>query len=442
MPEAMGKLVCGQCGKSYLWKPEYAGRTLKCKCGASIRAPGAASAAARPAARTATVVPARAPVTAPAAPPPEDDIENMLAQAGEYDVKDDAPALARPLSRAATVTLMPAGGGAAAVASPGSPLLGYASSIRKPVDESTEKARITDIYIPLALLVLGLGAYIWDAHLWGINNLVGMAGFILVKSIINLVLVFAALLIAIKLIDLGLGPIGPALLKIAAVALLPGAVGDIVTIYTMGMISWGVTILMYWALLYYLFEMDAGEFVMVTGIIWVVQTWVSTLLIILILSSFGVNRPSLIPNPRSSAGGGLFGPPAQPTNPAEQFDITPEGQDKYAEYMIHNDDAVEAREWLKPEHTNHAAIKFSLDTQREWTDKFYAAGAKKVWCADFYKLGVQEASHRLLIEMPDDKKSRAAILQLVADMERHPKEPEDDPGSKYLHIHLAGNFSP
>src|SRR5438128_10730312 len=31
-----GKIVCGACGRQYGWKPELAGRTVKCKCGAAI----------------------------------------------------------------------------------------------------------------------------------------------------------------------------------------------------------------------------------------------------------------------------------------------------------------------------------------------------------------------------------------------------------------------
>ena len=438
MAEAAKKLVCSQCAKSYVWKPEYAGRTLKCKCGASIKAPAPATLAAASPVKTAAAAPARASVAAASPGAAEDDIEKMLGEATEYDIKDEPLAPARPVSRVATVTMMPAGG-AAAVAAPGSPLLGYASSIRKPIDEATEASKITDLYAPLALIVIGLLAYIWDAHLWGISNPISIALFIAIKSVINLVLVFTAVLIAVKLIDLGLGPIGPALLKIAAVALLPGAAGDIITVYTMGIVAWGITILMYWGLLYYLFDMEASEFLITTGILWVVQTWVSTLLIILILSGLGMGHATLGSNPRSAARGSLFGPPSTPTNPAEQFDFTPEGQDQYAQYMIEHGDAVEAREWLKPEHANHAGIKFSIDTQREWTDKFYAAGAKKVWAADFYKLGVQEAAHRLLIEMPADKKSRAAIMQLVAEMERHPKDADPDPGSKYLHVQLSND---
>lgn len=33
------RITCEACGKSYAFKPEYAGRTLKCKCGATISVP-------------------------------------------------------------------------------------------------------------------------------------------------------------------------------------------------------------------------------------------------------------------------------------------------------------------------------------------------------------------------------------------------------------------
>ena len=34
-----GKIVCESCGRQYGWKPELAGRTVKCKCGAAITVP-------------------------------------------------------------------------------------------------------------------------------------------------------------------------------------------------------------------------------------------------------------------------------------------------------------------------------------------------------------------------------------------------------------------
>src|SRR3954451_17034200 len=35
------KFTCESCGKSYKWKPEFAGRKVKCKCGFVMTAPAA-----------------------------------------------------------------------------------------------------------------------------------------------------------------------------------------------------------------------------------------------------------------------------------------------------------------------------------------------------------------------------------------------------------------
>ena len=35
------KFSCNNCGKSYKWKPEFAGRKVKCKCGYVMTAPAA-----------------------------------------------------------------------------------------------------------------------------------------------------------------------------------------------------------------------------------------------------------------------------------------------------------------------------------------------------------------------------------------------------------------
>ncbi|MGB7156785.1 MAG: hypothetical protein WBD40_01885, partial [Tepidisphaeraceae bacterium] len=36
-----GKFTCSGCGKSYKWKPELAGKKVKCKCGTVMSAPAA-----------------------------------------------------------------------------------------------------------------------------------------------------------------------------------------------------------------------------------------------------------------------------------------------------------------------------------------------------------------------------------------------------------------
>lgn len=35
----LGTFSCEGCGKQYAWKPELAGRAVKCRCGAVMRAP-------------------------------------------------------------------------------------------------------------------------------------------------------------------------------------------------------------------------------------------------------------------------------------------------------------------------------------------------------------------------------------------------------------------
>ena len=43
-----GKFSCDKCGKSYKWKPELAGKKVKCKCGNIMAAPAEEPVAAEP----------------------------------------------------------------------------------------------------------------------------------------------------------------------------------------------------------------------------------------------------------------------------------------------------------------------------------------------------------------------------------------------------------
>src|SRR4051812_48229862 len=43
-----GKFTCQSCGKSYRWKPEFAGKKVKCKCGTVMTAPKSPPRAAPP----------------------------------------------------------------------------------------------------------------------------------------------------------------------------------------------------------------------------------------------------------------------------------------------------------------------------------------------------------------------------------------------------------
>jgi hypothetical protein len=98
MPDVVAKVTCGSCGKSFTWKPQYAGRTLKCVCGTMIKAPTAAP----------------APAPGPAAPDASsaDEFERAFSGGG-YAV--DEPAASAPKRQSSPAGLQ------AAVAAVGSP---------------------------------------------------------------------------------------------------------------------------------------------------------------------------------------------------------------------------------------------------------------------------------------------------------------------------------
>ena len=122
------KITCDACGKTYAWKPQFAGRTLKCVCGSAIKAP----------------------LTAPDEAPPRRDLSSAdefdRAFAGGYQ-QDEAP----PPRRVAT-------GLAGAIAAAGAP-----KARKYEVDYSGGDVYTTVRKLRLAMslvaLVVSVGAY-------------------------------------------------------------------------------------------------------------------------------------------------------------------------------------------------------------------------------------------------------------------------------------------
>ena len=309
-------MSCGGCGKSVAWKPQYAGKRLKCKCGFVMVGPPAAPGRVGSApVKTPTTVVSAPPAKSVAAPPPPpntdeagDDFEALLAQAEEYAIAEEASKPKEKPKPVRAVAVGASAGGAGAVALPASPMLGYARTMPRKPDEAAVSGMLHDVYAPLGLLVAGVLANFLDARVRGLHDPAMMTVFVMITCTINLVLVFSALLIGVKLLDLGLGSIGPALLKIAAVALLPAAIGDIVRYYTLGIVAWPMTVIMYYALLYFLFQLDGSEMWIVVAIIWLMQTWISLLILGLLFGAMGIGL-------RSGARGGSVasGPASSPT---------------------------------------------------------------------------------------------------------------------------------
>src|SRR6185437_14268832 len=173
---------CDGCGKSYRWKPEFAGRRIKCKCGFVMTAPAPAPAAKRQSEHESS-------------DEPDMDALYSLAAEGQQAEKAGATAVGvrcpscraqlepgaavcsqcgfnlrtgkkSPVTAAAsankTGSVMPAGGGAAAAAPPGpaSAFQAFGGARRRPEPEQSQDFKITEIYIPFAMLIAGIALMI------------------------------------------------------------------------------------------------------------------------------------------------------------------------------------------------------------------------------------------------------------------------------------------
>ena len=453
MSVAEPKMSCGGCGKSVAWKPQYAGKRLKCKCGFVMVGPPAAPArvSSTPVKSPTTVAsapgskavsgPVQKAVTAPPPPPKADeagdDFEALLAQAEEYAVAEEATKPKPKPVRA--VAIGASAGGAGAVALPASPMLGYARTMPRKPDEAAARGMLHDVYAPLGLLVVGVLVRFLDAHVRGLHDPAIMTAFVMITCTINLVLVFSALLIGVKLMDLGLGTIGPALLKIAAVALLPSAIGDITRYYTFGIVAWPMTVIMYYALLYFLFQLDGSEMWIVVAIIWLMQTWVSLLILALLFGVMGIGL-------RSSAHGGLSaaGPASSPTRMlfsggggASDREKLPPDPDQLAADEIRDGTAVEFTKWIKPD--MHGVMRGTRQMALDQADKFYAAGAKSVWAMKIEKQSNTklEICHEMVIELPDRPAAREAVRKAIYGFDFPSSSGGRSEGSKrFIHLPL------
>lgn len=369
-----------------------------------------------------------------AAPPTKasadvDEFESLVAQAEEYAIAEGAtqpkakPAPARP---------------AAAATAPMSPMLAYARAVPRKVDDAAESAMLHDVYIPLGLLVVGVLARYYDGYVRGLRNPAVDTVFVAITCTIDLVLIFAALLIAVKLLNLGLGNLGPALLKIAAVALLPAAIGDMIRYYTFAFVAWPMTFLMYYALLYYLFEMDGGEMRIVVAIIWLIQTWVGFLILAVLFNSMGIGLRSSVH--RASTPGRLgrgVSPLVFSGSSSSSSNEQENSPDALAASEIRDGTAVEFTQWIKPEAhgVTHGTRQMALDR----ADALYAAGAKTVWAMKIQKINDQmQVCHEMVVELPDDPVKRQAVRKAIYGFDA--PEPTDDTrgpeGKRFIHLSM------
>ena len=265
MAGATATISCSACGKSYSWKPQYAGKTLHCSCGAKFKAPKD-----DPAAEVAR----QAPPPIPTAPPDSaaDNFDEILDFA-DYDVSGH---------HASQPEVPKAASGKVSVFVPGKKAgLGTAEDY-KPV-EPKKKTPVTlpvwqEFYIPIALIAVGFLGACWFGAVADFSHVIYRIIFVIVECIINLLVGFLGMLTASKLLDLGLGDVRSAVLKVAAIALISGTATDVLMTQALWMAVTASVMINIMAMGYF-FEMEVQEITTVSGILWIYKM-ISILIVI------------------------------------------------------------------------------------------------------------------------------------------------------------------
>ncbi len=281
---------CSACRKHYKWKPEIAGKKVKCKCGTVIHIPA--------------TDPAPKPVAV--AVPEEDNslaaLEEM-ATAKHVEVpradipprQDDLYGIAeteKPKPRRA-VPVNEGVGLAAAAAAP-SPVLGYSRAPVAVERDDNDPNALKELYLPIGVFVVGLGLSLLHLTKLGVITFpfTTALAFIGVRLFFDMILICAGCLAVMGWLEISFGSPGPALLKIAGIALIAAPIASIVSYLVhdpFGIIGIIIGMVVIWILFMKLFDMDIADVRVLTAIVGLVRLWAGYALLALIFSGMGVS---------------------------------------------------------------------------------------------------------------------------------------------------------
>ena len=515
------KFNCGACGKEYRWKPELAGKKAKCKCGGVIAVPAAAPA--QPAAASAK--PATKPAARPAPKPAAEqdvDFDGLYALAQEETKATSRPQAAdesasgyrcpscsagippgtavcpncRLDMRTGTRMAAPAGVGLSAGAGVGMLAAAGAYAGATPtaraavlpygggratgghVDEEVlyEGGKFRSLYLPIGLIVLGILFYFGQLAFSNDKLSTGvMIGLVGARVVMDSILIFISMLIAVRGFDMGFGAFGPGILKILAVALGPGALGQMVEEMMGGelgaMIVGGfLTIFLYFTLIKVLFNLDLGETFLLVFLIYGVRRVLGTFLFVAVI---GMTSSGLL----SEESAGAVGGGAQAVVTAGEDDDVPPKQMLEPEAIAYDLDrgnqmALNALEGSadrpRPLLENHPKITFCNMTHAEslaFLESLEKAGATNIQVLHLDYVKQTDGSPPvarialIVLELPTDPAGRKKLFDIRAalekklklepemvlvevggrDEENNKQEPLKDWGQKLLDIRLRGS---
>jgi hypothetical protein len=181
-----------------------------------------------------------------------------------------------------------------------------------------EGGRFRSLYLPLILIAVGLGLSMLNATLLAKQAGGGpvTASVVLVLTIgmiaIDGVLLFIALMLAVRLFDMGFGAVGPAMLKIVAIAMGPGAVGGIAAYFAGGgmngfFVASIVSMILYYVLISVLFELDLGEVISLVTLIYLIENLAKPFILFALFMSAAGGVPGVSDEPGEGSGIGTSG---------------------------------------------------------------------------------------------------------------------------------------
>jgi hypothetical protein len=230
MTELSTRFTCDACGKAYRWKPELAGRRVKCACGHVM--------------------------TAPDAPPAEEEELYDLVPENEPKPAMKVTVVEHPISPPKPFK-------------PGD-AVSYARRETPHTDLAVDQYfpdRVKDLYIPLGLIVAGtiidVAMYVFSGSR-GASLIRGLAA-VGIYMIAHTVIMLATVFIVAKVRGISFGPVPTAILKLCGISIGPGAIGSLIGLVLGfipifgGLIGWLAGFILYFACIGALFDLDESD---------------------------------------------------------------------------------------------------------------------------------------------------------------------------------------
>jgi hypothetical protein len=336
-----------------------------------------------------------------------------------------------------------------------------------------EGGKARSLYLPIGLIVLGLLFYFGQVAFANNKVTAGMMVLLVMgRIVLDSVLIFVSMLIAVRGFDMGFGAFGPGILKILAVAMGPGALGQMVEEMMGGgfgglLVGALVTIVLYATLIKVLFNLDAGETLLLIFLIYGVRRVLGTFLFVALIgaassgliSEEGAGAVGVGAAAVASAGDDNQGyPPKRAMVPEELSGDLDKGAQASLRY---NKGGTPPADYFDLSDNNRFS---NMDRPKSLAlvKGLEEAGAKNITCVSFHDTEGKDGAKITLVggvvfEMPEEPSARKKIFDIRANLLKslgepevmvqvevggkpgtdHKEEPLKDWGQKYMVIHFG-----